>query len=114
MFTVSGRVINELVELTCAINFSLLFRFEARAQKKKERSKTAEAFMVDGGKGEREKEQLNNSVASNLPPNDYHNSTTFLLMFKKVYTPSSSPLPPLSHPPISKVMKYGNGFGPPD
>ncbi len=47
MFTVSGRVINELVELTCAINFSLLFRFEARAQK----SKTAEAFMVDGGKG---------------------------------------------------------------
>lgn len=31
MFTVSGRVINELVELTCAINFSLLFRFEARA-----------------------------------------------------------------------------------
>lgn len=47
MFTVSGRVINELVELTCAINFSLLFRFESRAQK----SKTATAFMVDGGKG---------------------------------------------------------------
>lgn len=38
MFTVSGRVINELVELTCAINFSLLFRFEARAQKKKKRN----------------------------------------------------------------------------
>lgn len=36
MFTVSGRVINELVELTCAINFSLLFRFEARAQKAKQ------------------------------------------------------------------------------
>lgn len=47
MFTVSGRVINELVELPCAINFSLLFRFESRAQK----SKTATAFMVDGGKG---------------------------------------------------------------
>lgn len=36
MFTVSGRVINELVELTCAINFSLLFRFEARVQKAKQ------------------------------------------------------------------------------
>lgn len=47
MFTVSGRVINELVELTCAINFSLLFRFEARAQK----SKTAEAFMVGWREG---------------------------------------------------------------
>lgn len=52
MFTVSGRVINELVELTCAINFSLLFRFESRAQK----SKTATAFMVDGGNGREEKE----------------------------------------------------------
>lgn len=69
MFTVSGRVINELVELTCAINFSLLFRFEARAQK----SKTAEAFMVDGGKGKRGErrkegrettEHLNNNIAS--------------------------------------------------
>lgn len=51
MFTVSGRVINELVELTCAINFSLLFRFEARALK----SKTAEAFLADRGKrGEQE------------------------------------------------------------
>lgn len=48
MFTVSGRVINELVELTCAINFSLLFRFESRAQK----SKTATALMLDGGKEE--------------------------------------------------------------
>lgn len=35
MFTVIGRVINEPVELTCAINFSLLFRFESRAQKSK-------------------------------------------------------------------------------
>lgn len=51
MFTVSGRVINELVELTCAINFSLLFRFEARAQnRKKKRAKQAGAVMVDGGK----------------------------------------------------------------
>lgn len=38
MFTVSGRVINELAELTCAINFSLLFRFEAQAQKAKQPS----------------------------------------------------------------------------
>lgn len=76
MFTVSGRVINELVELTCAINFSLLFRFEARAQK----SKTAEAFMVDGGKGKGREEHLNNNIASNLPPNDNHDPTTFLLM----------------------------------
>lgn len=50
MFTVSGRVINELVELTCAINFSLLFRFEARAQNKKK--ETAEAFM-EGKRKER-------------------------------------------------------------
>lgn len=51
MFTVSGRVINELVELTCAINFSLLFRFEARAQKKTKKE-TAEAFM-EGKRKER-------------------------------------------------------------
>lgn len=37
MFTVSGRVINELVELTCAINFSLLFRFVAPLEKKHKR-----------------------------------------------------------------------------
>lgn len=36
MFTVSGRVINEPLELTCAINFSLLFRFVARAEKAKQ------------------------------------------------------------------------------
>lgn len=41
--------------------------------------------MVDGGKGkgvkEGKMEHLNNNIAFNLPPNDYHDSTTFLLMF---------------------------------
>lgn len=79
MFTVSGRVINELVELTCAVNLSLLFRFEARAQKAKQ-PKLSWWMEGRGGK-EREREHLNNNIASNLPSNDYHNSTTFLLMF---------------------------------
>lgn len=34
MFTVSGRVINELAELTCAINFSLLFPFRVPGAKR--------------------------------------------------------------------------------
>lgn len=44
MFTVSRRVINELVELTCAINFSLLFSFLVSGAK----SRAASAFMVGG------------------------------------------------------------------
>lgn len=54
MFTVSGRVINELVELTCAINFSLLFRFEARAQKAKQPKLS---WWMEGRERERRKER---------------------------------------------------------
>lgn len=104
MFTVSGRVINELVELTCAINFSLLFRFEARAQKAKQPKLS---WWMEGREGkerkERGREHLNNNIASNLPPNDYHNSTTFLLLLKKVYTPT-----PVSSPSSHFQHRRGN------
>lgn len=67
MFTVSGRVINELVELTCAINFSLLFRFEARAQnrKKREQNKPELSWWMEGRKGE---EGRGNTQTTALPP----------------------------------------------
>ena len=91
MFTVSGRVINELVELTCAINFSLLFRFEARAPKKNtEEAKQPKLSRRMEGKRKKEmrKERKmehfninNNNTASNLPPNHYHDSNALLLMF---------------------------------
>lgn len=113
MFTVIGRVINELAEFTCAINFSLLFRLEARAQKGKAAELSWRMERREGRKGGK-REHLNNNIDSNLPPNDYHNSTTFLLMFKTVYTHTP---PPPSHPAFfntGEVMKYGNGFGPPD
>lgn len=106
MFTVSGRVINELVELTCAINFSLLFRFEARAQNAKQPKLSR---WLEG------KERKSEGELRTLPPICLQMiiSTTFLLMFKNVYPPASSTFPS-SHSNTGEVMKYGNVFGPPD
>lgn len=47
MFTVSRRVINELVELTCAINFSLLFFVSSLGRKKQ----SSLSFHGGGGGG---------------------------------------------------------------
>lgn len=57
MFTVSGRVINELVELTCAINFSLLFRFVAPLEEKKTQEAMLLWWMEGRGKKERERDR---------------------------------------------------------
>lgn len=51
MFTVSRRVINELAELTCAINFSLLFFPFVAAMEVK--SKTLSWWMEEEEGGDR-------------------------------------------------------------
>lgn len=93
MFTVSRRVINELVELTCAINFSLLFFVSSLGRKKQ----SSLSFHGGGGGGGGVRGEHYGNVAFNLPPNDYHISTTFVLMFLKVLrTPPPSPPPPIA------------------
>lgn len=51
MFTVSGRVINELVELTCAINFSLLFSFRELGREKAKQPKLFHGGWREGREG---------------------------------------------------------------
>lgn len=101
MFTVSRRVINELVELTCAINFSLLFFVSSLGRS---------SLSFHG----RRREHDSGNGAFNLPPNDYHISTTFVLMFfKSMRTPPpTTATSPPSSPLISNVMKYGNSLDP--